>query len=178
MTEEPSTGRQIVSCGEAGLRVVAVVPAAVTGAWALCCACRPRSLSACLLGCAFFSYSASVCLFVWLPGFVRLFFITCLCVYCLPTFLSVYYSLCCIYDCLCFLCVCLTGFGCLLDIFSQCRLLEHDFTNSHHYFTFIYSSVFIFVFFIQNQIQYYVHIDFLGFTFNVLRVLAPAVLHI
>lgn len=54
MTKEPSTEQQIVSCGEAGLRVVAaVVPAAVTGALALLRAGRPRSLSACLLACAF-----------------------------------------------------------------------------------------------------------------------------
>lgn len=81
MTKEPSTEQQIVSCGEAGLRVVAVVvPAAVTGALALLRAGRPRSLSACLLACAFillrlimrlfssdsFVYFSFFCVCVWL----------------------------------------------------------------------------------------------------------------
>lgn len=81
MTKEPSTEQQIVSCGKAGLRVVAaVVPAAVTGALALLRAGRPRSLSACLLACAFillrlimrlfssdsFVYFSFFCVCVWL----------------------------------------------------------------------------------------------------------------
>lgn len=76
MTKEPSTEQQIVSSGEAGLRVaVAVVPAAVTGALAISRAGRPRSLSACLLACAFILLCLIVRLFspdtfVYFPSFL------------------------------------------------------------------------------------------------------------
>lgn len=95
MTKEPSTEQQIVSCGKAGLRVVAaVVPAAVTGALALLRAGRPRSLSACLLACAFILLRLIMRLFSS-DSFV--YFSFCVCVSgCLCACLCVSNSLCCI----------------------------------------------------------------------------------
>lgn len=99
MTKEPSTEQQIVSCGEAGLRVVAVVvPAAVTGALALLRAGRPRSLSACLLACAFILLRLIMRLFssdsfVYFSFFLCVCLVVCVLAYACPTLSVAFASL-------------------------------------------------------------------------------------